>query len=69
MNIMPGNIILNKTNSININGNILNSNNNNNLNYFNNREQIQREIMNREPIQSQMNIKALILPNINTPYI
>ena len=66
MNILPGNIALNKTNSININGNILNGNN---LKFINNREEILREILNKETIQPQINFKAVILPNINPPYI
>lgn len=66
MNILQGNIALNKTNSININGNILNGNN---LKFFNNREEILREILNKETIQPQINFKAVILPNINPPYI
>lgn len=58
--------LMNKTNSININGNILSGNN---LHFFNNREQIQRELLNRDSLQPQMNVKALILPSINPPYI
>ncbi len=51
---------------ININGNILNGNN---LNFYNNRDQIQREILNRETVQQpQLNIRAVVLPIINPPY-
>lgn len=74
MNILPGSIGLSRTNSININGSnlipIMSSNSsNNNLNFLNNREQIQRELFNKEVIQPQINIRSIILPNINPPFV